>query len=800
MSVIVGEVVSVITADTNGFSIGIRNIQRQGEQFISGFSRRLNDISPAMGRVVTSVGNGFSAVGGTIESVGNSVKGFGQDITKYITLPIAGAGVAVFNLGKDFETELSKVTGLVGVAKDQVDDWGKDILEMAPRLGKAPKELAEGLFFVTSAGLRGAEAMDVLESSGKASAAGLGETATIADLVTSAMNAYGSENLGAAKATDILVAAVREGKAEASELAGSMGQVLPLAAEMGVTFDQVAAAQAAMTRTGTGADEAATQLKAIMSGLLKPAKQAEDALNAMGTSSANLRKQIKEEGLMATLSGLRELTNKYGEDAMAKVYPNIRGLMGVLDLMGSSAETNAEIFDRVRDSTGMLDEAFKSTSDTLDFKWNQSLATLQTTALGFFDIIKSVMIPVLEGLNFVLGFVSDKFSGLSEPVQKAIVAVAGIAAILGPVITVVGGLIAGLGVGIAAVGTAITTIGTVITAVGVPALAALTLVIPVLIGWITLIVGAIAAWIASFVYLWKTNDEFRENVINTWNVVKDNAIVIFNEIKEMISLVVKAITKLWKQHGDQITNTTKIVWDLVLTFVRAAAEQFKNVIKLLSAVFRGDWSAMWVAIKNIVRTGTEFAKSFIRGMKDAIVNILKSLNGLAGSAMRAVFERMKSIFQQISKLGSTYVKILIESFKMSVFYNTGQKIVKQIISGLKSMIGSLSSAASNMVATIRNKLPFSPAKEGPLKDLNKLNFAGSINESLKKAKRQVKMPTIELGQEIMQNLLDRRSLNIGTNDRGNISINGPVSINGVNDLYSLMEEIKQITRRFTGIG
>jgi len=223
LSIVVGEIVAPVTVNTEGFRRGIRTVQNEGNQFTRSFGERINGLGTAMEGAASKIGSAFSSIGGGIESIGNSVKGVGESLTKNLTLPIAAAGVAVFKLGKDFESELSKVVGLVGIAQDQVDQWGADILELAPELGKAPKELAEALFFVTSAGLRGAEAMEVLEMSGKASAAGLGETATIADLVTSAMNAYGSENLSASKATDILVSAVREGKAEAAALAGSMG-------------------------------------------------------------------------------------------------------------------------------------------------------------------------------------------------------------------------------------------------------------------------------------------------------------------------------------------------------------------------------------------------------------------------------------------------------------------------------------------------------------------------------------------------------------------------------------------------
>ncbi len=128
----------------------------------------------------------------------------------------------------------------------------------------------------------------------------MGDTATIADLATSALNAYGEANISATQATDVMVAAVREGKLEASELAGSMGRVLPIASAMGVRFDEVGAAFAALSRTGTNAAEAATQVRGILSSLLRPTKQSEDALAGMGLSAEGLRKQIREKGLLSS--------------------------------------------------------------------------------------------------------------------------------------------------------------------------------------------------------------------------------------------------------------------------------------------------------------------------------------------------------------------------------------------------------------------------------------------------------------------------------------------------------------------
>ena len=405
---------------------------------IQDWERAAKKMEQDLRRIEKSTDDATKRMNANFERVGRRMESVGKQMTKYVSLPLAGIGAAAFKMGKDFEAEMQKIVGLVGVAQDQVDDWSRDLIQMAPELGKAPRELADALFFVTSAGFRGAEALDVLEMSAKASAAGLGETKVVADLVTSAINAYGIENLDAAQATDTLVAAVREGKAEAPALAQSMGQVLPIASELGVTFDQVGAATAAMTRTGTDAATAATQLRQIMTSLLKPTNQAEEALEEMGTSSAELRDMLAgDEGLVGTLAYLREITDGNSE-ALAEIFPNVRALSGVLDIMGKNAEENVQIFERMRDNTGALDHAFAAATDTVEFRWNKALGAGQAALVEVGRALEVIVIPMLErGARYLQGF-TEWFSNLNDGTRTLIVTFGALLAAAGPVLTMMG--------------------------------------------------------------------------------------------------------------------------------------------------------------------------------------------------------------------------------------------------------------------------------------------------------------------------------------------------------------------------
>jgi TP901 family phage tail tape measure protein len=364
----------------------------------------------------------------------------GKALTKSLTLPIALAGAAAVKSAVGFESSMTKIQSLVGLSADAVEGFTADVKGLAGATARAPKELADAMFFVTSAGLRGAEATDVLTASAKAAAVGLGDTATIADLATSAVNAYGSDVLTAADSTDVMVAAVREGKLEATELAGSMGRVLPVASQMGVSFNEVGAAFASMSRTGTNANEAATQLRSIMISLLKPTKQSEDALKDMGLSSAELRTQMKEQGLLSTLQTLS--TEFDGNaDAAAAVFGNVRALVGVMDLMGANAATTADIFGNMADVTGTLDTAFGIASETAEFKLNAAMSDIKLAFIEIGEKLIPVVVPAIQGLASWIGKLGEKFSNLTPFMQGTVMAIVGVAAAVGPLLVIGGKLI-----------------------------------------------------------------------------------------------------------------------------------------------------------------------------------------------------------------------------------------------------------------------------------------------------------------------------------------------------------------------
>lgn len=400
--------VAARAAETAGAEAGTTT---QTNRLTAAFLRLQAAASASLARTAASAGTiatQMKTAAGSLVGMSTAVVGVGAAIAIAV-----GVGV---KQAKEFESTFAKIQGLVGLTATEVEELKGPMEDIGRAVGKGPNELAEALFFITSAGARGKQALDILEVSAKAAAAGLGETKQVADAVTSAINAYGAENLSAAQATDILVATVREGKAEADSIAGALGQILPAASELGVKFSELGGTIAALTRIGLGADQGATALGATLAAIQKPGQDAKKALEEFGTSASELRAKVKNEGLLVALQDLQE---RFGdnEEALTRVFPNIRALRAILPLVGKNAGDVGKIFESVANSTGSLDTAMSIVAETTGQKMDValtamlfSLKSIGETFLPLVTVVAQAAAIVLKGLEIVVVAIGDAFS------------------------------------------------------------------------------------------------------------------------------------------------------------------------------------------------------------------------------------------------------------------------------------------------------------------------------------------------------------------------------------------------------
>lgn len=393
--------------------------------------------------------------GARMRSTSRSVAFAGRTLTRNLTLPIVGAGVAAGKLAYDFETSMTHVKALTGASAKQTKAWSNEILGLAGKLPQAPNELAQSLYFVASSGAKLNQVMPITIASAKAAAAGLGDTQVVAELLTSAMNAYGPAALSASQATDTLVQAIKIGKAEPADLAQNMGRAIPIAQALGVTFQETAGLIAELTNTGLDAAEATTAVRAVMVGLIKPASQTTDQLKKLGLSADGVRQAIRDKGLNAVL---QDLAHRVGDNraALGKLFPNVRALTGFLALTGKNAGNVTAALGKMNHAAGATDKAFKAAQDD-GFRMRQALSDLEGQAIK----TGAVLLPVAASIGEEIASLVGKFGDLSPEMQKVALIGLGVTAALGPVLAVIGsiGIVAGAAVtGLSVLGTGIVAI------------------------------------------------------------------------------------------------------------------------------------------------------------------------------------------------------------------------------------------------------------------------------------------------------------------------------------------------------
>jgi TP901 family phage tail tape measure protein len=365
------------------------------------------------------------------KNLGQSAASLGDSLTTRLTLPIVAVGAAAVKMSLDFDKSFQQMHQLAGVSAGEIDGMKESVLGLAGETGKAPTELAEALYFLRSSGLEGAAAMDALEMSAKASAAGMGSTVEIADAVSSAMNAYAESGLTAAEATDVLVATAREGKAEPAELAGQMGKLLPLASELGISFNDVGAALATFSLSGNDAAGSSTLLQNLMSKLLRPSQQAQEQLSAVGISLDDIRSIIADRGLLGAVLTLQE---SLGQGGFTRFWEDAQATQAALALVGGDLDATKDRFEALGDSAGDTDEAFGKWAETMGAKNAQAFAELQVAMIRIGDAIAPI---AADAVSFAAKIV-DAFAKLPRPVQNAVLAFAAIAAAIGPLLSVGG--------------------------------------------------------------------------------------------------------------------------------------------------------------------------------------------------------------------------------------------------------------------------------------------------------------------------------------------------------------------------
>lgn len=386
--------------------------------------------------------------------IGKAFSNFGSLATKSLTVPIAASTTAMGLASKkaiEFDNGMREVlTLLPELGNESFEKLKNQALSFSKDIGKAPEETVKALYQALSAGIPRENVFEFLKTAGEASIAGVSDLKTSVDGLTSVTNAYGSEILNAQKASDIMFQTVKLGKTDFTQLSNSLFNVIPIASAIGVKFEDIGAAIAAMTAQGVPTSAATTQMKQALSDLNKEGSVTYEAFKQI--SGESFKDFIAGGGnLQEALQMMSDYAEKTGKE-VTSMFSSVEACSAVLALSGKNAGKFKDYLDQVRNSVGAASEAFKKIDDGAARQFERLKAELSALVIelgnnalplineSFIPLFRDTLVPIIDDAIKTISSLIKAFNNLPAPLQATTVGIIGITAGLGPALQGIGSL------------------------------------------------------------------------------------------------------------------------------------------------------------------------------------------------------------------------------------------------------------------------------------------------------------------------------------------------------------------------
>lgn len=673
-------------------------------------------------RVIASVGGQLAKLAG---DAGPLLLGFGA-----VAVAAGVVGAAAVKMAADYQQSMLKVQALTGMTSAQAQQMSDQILQMAPQLGKSPKDLADSLYFVASAGFKGADALNIMRLAAEAGATGNFDSKIAADALTSALNAFGLKGKDAGNIMDELTSTVTAGKMEWADYARVAGKLASTSAQNKVSFVEANAALAQFTNSGVTARQASTQLNNTFIQLEQKTDSIAKHAKALGI--AFNENKFKSMDLAHQVQYLDQITHGHNSTLLKLMNNNstaARTIEFLRDHYQAWGQTIQDISSKMRNGQTTQDK-FNIAQQGFNQTVNRAKAALDVLLIR----LGEQLLPLLTQL---VGAVAPAVTGLmnfADAVSKNEVAMALIkGALVGFTIVVLAAVIPALWAWAgAAAGAAIAQLALIWPLLLLGAVIALVVagVILAIKHW-----GAITQWFSN---LWKT----------VWGAISSFFVGIWNHIVSFVSAAVAAVVNFIKSH-----------WQLLVSIIGGPLVAIVLLVITHWNQIKAAFSAAFLFVVGLVKRGW-----------DAITGVFRNAWSLISSALGILWNDLKNWFVNLAGQAVSW----------------GANIIKQLASGIIGAIaGAIGGAMSALGGFISSHLPHSPAKMGPLRNLPKQSamISQQIAEGLIAG-----MPRIQNAMNLMlapvHTTVAGQHVPVGIAPRaggGTVVQNiGPIIVNGVN--------------------
>jgi len=624
-------------------------------------------------------------------------------MSKGALLGIVAAGVGLgyesIKLATGFETQMTRLTTAAGMPKPIVDASKQAVIDLGTQTGFTGTQMAEALYHPISAGLDMATSLNVVRDSAKEariSGANLDDTTYS---LSSVMKAFNVGADGSAQTMATLNAIVGQGDMRFQDFNTSVKGWAAPAATFGVSVQSVGAALAYMTDRGVPAAQAGTQLGMSMTLMAAPTKQATKILTGVGVPLADITKAAgpmrdalkkagvsttqmaddmrKPNGIKVALQDLNDHLIKSGMTAdgaaavVARAFGGGKSGKAIMSLIGN-LDGLQQKYDAIgADSTPeKFAAAWDQTKKTTKFQLDSLKASFENFGIKIGSVLLPYVDKVIAGFSKFFGFLSENktammvFAGIVGGLLVG--SIVALIAALSPIVFIVAGVFAA----IVALTVVLRDHKTLLTdtAIAVGILAAGYIIYKTAVGFsdaikalsaaqwglnaamdanpIGLVVVAIAALVAGFIYLWTHFEGFRNFWKTTWADVKMAAsavadwftgpfvgffTTVWSDVKGAASAVAHwfagPFANFFTTGFNDVKNIANSVVNFFIGLPSSIAQHWNQLV--------GFFHDLWGKVTSAVSTGIDNTVSFVEKLPQRLAY---ALGHLAGTMVRAAIE------------------------------------------------------------------------------------------------------------------------------------------------------------------
>lgn len=334
-----------------------------------------------------------------------------------ITKGAAALGVSklaqeVVNVGKSFEAGMSEVQAISGASGKDLQALTNKAKEMGATTKFSATQSAEALKYMAMAGWKTNDMVDGLGGVMNLAAASGEDLGTVSDIVTDALTAFGLQAKDSGHFADVLAKASSNSNTNVSMMGETFKYVAPLAGSMKYSVEDTATAIGLMANAGIKGSQAGTSLRSMLTRLVKPPKEAAEAMSALGISVTKSDGSMKP--LRETMAELREKFSGLTESQKASYASSIAGQEAMSGLL-AIVNTSDKDFDKLTKAIDNSSGAAKKQADTMNQNLQGALYELGSAAesLGI-EMYEHIKKPLTKAVNFG----ATKVRGLASAFKK----------------------------------------------------------------------------------------------------------------------------------------------------------------------------------------------------------------------------------------------------------------------------------------------------------------------------------------------------------------------------------------------